>query len=191
MKATFGLVFLLALGGLIAAFALTLEKIERLGGKVAAACDVNILVQCSANLDSWQGSLFGFPNPILGLIGWPIVMTLAVLLIADTLLPRWIMRAFSLGMAFAFGFVLWLMYVSFWQLGTLCPWCIATWLTTIPAAVIIWLEGLKSGIWTGTAKETEVGKRLLFWSPTIVLAIIGIAALVAQWKLDWLVRAFI
>ena len=35
----------------------------------------------SKNLESWQGSLFGFPNPILGLTGWmaPIVVGFAIL----------------------------------------------------------------------------------------------------------------
>ena len=58
--------------GWIAAFALTIEKFHALMNPDAggASCDFSIVVQCTANLDSWQGSVFGFPNPILGLTGW-------------------------------------------------------------------------------------------------------------------------
>ena len=69
--------------GWFAAFALTTEKFHALAnpGSGAASCDFSPLVQCTKNLDSWQGSVFGFPNPILGLTGWvaPIVVGAALL----------------------------------------------------------------------------------------------------------------
>jgi hypothetical protein len=50
--------------GWIAAFALTLEKFDKATGSTApASCDFSVVVQCSANLDSAQGSVFGFPTP--------------------------------------------------------------------------------------------------------------------------------
>ena len=65
-----------------AAFSLTMERIALLGDPEAIlGCDISPLVQCGKNLESWQGSLLGFPNPILGLTGWvaPVVVGFAIL----------------------------------------------------------------------------------------------------------------
>ena len=60
--------------GLLAAFELTYEKIQvLLNPEHAASCDFTLLVQCGKNMSSPQGSVFGFPNSLLGLIGWPVV----------------------------------------------------------------------------------------------------------------------
>lgn len=180
-----------AILGLLAAFALTVEKLTRASGEngLSSGCDVNLLVQCSANLDSWQGSLFGFPNPLLGLVGWPVVITLLVLVLTGMEMPKWILRAISLGMVVAYGFILWLMYVSFWQLGTLCPWCMVTWISTITVSTIVWTNAYDTGIW-GQKRESSA-RRLSFWIPTLIIVQIFIAAAIAQIKLDWLTYAFI
>ena len=68
--------------GWFAAYSLTIERMHLLADPNAiAGCDFSVLVQCTANLESWQGSVFGFPNPILGLSGWmaPIVVGAALL----------------------------------------------------------------------------------------------------------------
>jgi uncharacterized membrane protein len=178
-----------AILGLIAAFALTVEKLTRAENSgQSAACDVNLLVQCSANLDSWQGSLFGFPNPLIGLMGWPVVISLLVLSLAQVSLPKWILKGLSVGMVGAYAFILWLMYVSFWQLGTLCPWCMATWFSTIVTSTIIWTQAADNGVWG--AKLQRYGQTT-FWAPTLIIIQLAIAAGVAQVQLDWLTYAFI
>ena len=76
--------------------------------------------------------MFGFPNPILGLAGWvaPIVVGFAIL--AGARFARWFWWLFELGMAFAFVFVIWLIGQSIFVLGTLCPWCMVTWVGDDP-----------------------------------------------------------
>ena len=81
-----------------AAFSLTMERLHLLEDPDAIArCDFSPLVQCSKNLESWQGSVFGFPNPILGLTGWvaPIVVGFAIL--AGARFARWFWWLFELG----------------------------------------------------------------------------------------------
>lgn len=181
--------FTLSLTGLAAAFALTVEKINSLANPGApAACDINPLVQCGANLASWQGALFGFPNPLLGLIGWPVVATVAVLLAAGVSLPAWFMRVFSIGVSGAFGFVLWLMYVSFFQLGTLCPWCMVTWVSTVPVFVSTWGYVLREGIWSDSPTVRRIGEHISSWTFTTVIVFFALAAAVAEIQLSW-VRA--
>ena len=77
--------------GWIAAFALTIEKFHALANPDAgpASCDFSPLVQCTKNLDSWQGSVFGFPNPILGLTGWVASIVVGMAILAGARFARW------------------------------------------------------------------------------------------------------
>jgi len=185
------LIGLSAVFGIMAAFALTVEKLNALANPGApAACDINPLVQCGANLSSWQGALFGFPNPLLGLLGWPVVLTVAVLIASRVSLPNWFMRAYSAGISAAFVFVVWLMYASFFQVGTLCPWCMVTWIATIPAFVLTWAYGLRNGIWGKSEFSIRLGETIWFWSPSIILLIVAIAAGTAEVQLSWIRAIF-
>jgi len=59
-------IFLIIAGGigLAAAFALTIDKFTMLEDPTAQlSCNFSVLVGCSTNLGSWQGAVFGFPNP--------------------------------------------------------------------------------------------------------------------------------
>lgn len=172
--------------GWIAAFALTMEKFHALSDPNAgpASCDFSIIVQCTANLDSPQGSVFGFPNPILGLTGWvaPIVVGMAIL--AGARFARWFWWAFAAGITFAFGFVLWLIGQSIYILGTLCPWCMVTWLVTIPTFYAVWVQLLRWGALSSSARVRKAGSALGAWIPLMALVTYGIVLLLAQLRLD-------
>ena len=163
-----------------AAFSLTMARFQLLVDPDAtAACDFSLLVQCTANLESAQGSVFGFPNPILGLTGWaaPIVVGMAIL--AGARFARWFWWCFWAGTALAFGFVLWLIGQSVFALGTLCPWCMVTWAVTIPTFYAVTVQALRvSGI--------RWARRLGPWVPLATFVTYAAIALVAQLNLNWL-----
>lgn len=184
----YGIFIILAgLVGMLAAFSLTVEKIHKLTNPdESASCDFSILVQCGKNLNSWQGSVFGFPNPIIGLIGWAVVITIGVGFLANLRYPRWWMIAFNSGIALAVGFCYWLMAQSIYDLNTLCPWCMVTWGTTIALFWVVTLWNIKNGYWRKTIKAKIVGEKLLSWVPTIILVNYAIIALIAQLELDWI-----
>ncbi len=171
--------------GWIAAFALTIEKFDKLVNPTdAASCDFSVIVQCSANLDSPQGSVFGFPNPVLGLAGWvaPIVVGMAIL--AGARFARWFWWAFAAGITFAFGFVLWLIGQSIFVLSTLCPWCMVTWLVTIPTFYAVWVHMLRSGAVSRSQKVRAAGAALTSWVPLMAIVTYAIVLLLAQIRLD-------
>lgn len=172
--------------GWIAAFALTVEKFHALADPDAgpASCDFSIIVQCTANLDSWQGSVFGFPNPILGLTGWvaPIVVGVAVL--AGARFARWFWWLFAAGVTFAFGFVLWLISQSIYSLSTLCPWCMVTWLVTIPTFYAVIVHLLRSGAVSDSPRVRATGAALAPWVVLMAFVTYGIVLLLAQLRLD-------
>lgn len=173
--------------GLFAAFELTYEKIQVLiNPEHAASCDFTLLVQCGKNMNSPQGSVFGFPNSLLGLIGWPVVMATGVGMLAGARFARWWWMAFNVAAVGALGFVIWLITESIFELGTLCPWCMVTWSAVIPLFWVSTLWNIKHGVWSTNERVRDLGARLLSWSPTFVLASFLAVAVIAQIRLEWL-----
>lgn len=173
--------------GWIAAFALTTERIHLLQDATAtASCDFNLVVQCGANLTSAQGSVFGFPNPLLGVAGWvaPIVVGAAIL--SGARFSRWFWAAFWVGIAFAFGFVVWLISQSIFVLGTLCPWCMVTWFVTIPTFYAVTLHLLRTGVVPVPRRARSVAAGLIAWVPLLAVLSYVAIAVVAQVRLDWI-----
>lgn len=166
-----------------AAFQLTVEKFVLLADPEASlSCDLSAFIQCGTNLSSWQGSVFGFPNPILGLTGWmaPIVVGVAVL--AGARFPRWFWAAFGAGILFAFGFVCWLIGQSIYDLIVLCPWCMVTWAVTIPTFFATVVHLFRNGTFTSSEKVQERAGRLMAWVPLATIVAYAIIVVMAQLK---------
>lgn len=171
--------------GWIAAFSLTIEKFDKLmNATEAASCDFSVIVQCSANLDSAQGSVFGFPNPLLGIAGWIAPIVVGVAILAGARFARWFWWMFAAGITFAFAFVIWLIGQSIFVLSTLCPWCMVTWLVTIPTFYAVWVHMLRSGAVSRSAKVRAVGAALGPWVPLMTLLSYAVVLLLAQVRLD-------
>lgn len=165
-----------------AAFSLTMERFALLADPEAiATCDFSLLVQCTANLESAQGSIFGFPNPIIGLAGWVAPIVVGFALLAGARFARWFWWCFWAGTAFAFGFVLWLIGQSVFALSTLCPWCMVTWAVTIPTFYAVTVHALRiSGV--GWAR------RVAPWVPLMAILTYAVVAVIAQVQLNWLAQ---
>lgn len=168
-----------------AAFSLTMERFHQLmDGGAAASCDFSVLVQCTANLKSWQGSVFGFPNPIIGLAAWiaPIVVGFAIL--AGARFARWFWIIFWLGIAGAMTFVIWLISQSIFVLGTLCPWCMVTWSVTIPTFIVVTLHLFREGIFPVGQKARDAASSLMAWVPLMAFGAYVVVAVIAQLRLN-------
>ena len=180
-------IFLIVSGvvGWIAAFALTVEKFVTLTNPTAPlGCDFSVLVQCRANLESWQGSLFGFPNPVIGLAAWIAPLVVGVAILAGARFARWFWVLFNLGIVPALAFVIWLISQSVFVLGTLCPWCMVTWSVTIPLFWAVTLYNLREGNIPVPAGVRRVAAAVYGWVPAITLASYLVVALIAQVRLD-------
>lgn len=169
-----------------AAFQLTLEKLHALANPgSSASCDFSILVQCTANLESWQGSVFGFPNPLIGVTCWVAPIVVGVAILSGARFSRWFWLLFELGMTFAFVFVVWLISQSIFVLGTLCPWCMLVWTVTIPLFWIVTVRNLAEGVY-GEGAAQRFGSAVRGWVIPIVLISYAVVALVAQLGLNWI-----
>lgn len=176
--------------GWFAAFQLTIDKFMLLENPEAAlSCNVSVMIQCGKNLDSWQGELFGFPNPILGIAGWMAPIFVGVALLAGARFPRWFWATFGAGVLLAFVFVCWLIAQSLYasNLGVLCPWCMLTWSVTIPTFFATVLHLIRNGTLAHSPKIRERADRLMVWVPlATILAYAFIILLVQLRGLDLL-----
>jgi uncharacterized membrane protein len=140
-----GLGWLLTIGGaigLLSAAILIIEKVSFLqneadGKSTALGCDINAFVSCGGVINTDQASVFGFPNPLIGVAGFAIVATLGVLMIAKVQLPDFVWLGLQAGFLFGVGFVTWLQWQSIYEIQKLCPWCMVVW--TVMIAIFVWL----------------------------------------------------
>ncbi|WP_247597385.1 MULTISPECIES: vitamin K epoxide reductase family protein [unclassified Leifsonia] len=187
-------IFLIVAGaiGLWAAFMLTMDKFHLLENPDAQlSCNFSLLVGCTKNLNSWQGSLFGFPNPLLGLIGWTATIAVGVGVLAGARFAKWFWMLFNLGVIGAMALVIFLITQSITVLNVLCPWCMVTWLVTIPTFWAVTLYNLKSGnIPIPESGRVFFGK-LYSWVPLITVISYAIVAILAQIQLDWINNVFV
>jgi len=95
-------------------------------------CDVNPLVSCGTVMASPEASLFGFPNPLLGVAGLVAPIAVGVALLARARFARWFWALFLGGVTLAWVFVMWLFGEAVYDIGALCPWCMLVWLMVIP-----------------------------------------------------------
>lgn len=179
--------------GLIAAFALTLDKIAFLQDKhFVPSCNVSVLVGCSKNLNSPIGSAFGFPNPLIGLVMFPAPLIVGVASLAGVRFPRWFWAGLNVGMAFAIGFVIYLISNSIfnYSLRVLCPWCMAVWSVVIPMSLATTLYNLREQNIPLGARVAKAAGWLYGWMPILTLVCYVIFAVVAQVNLDVLGNLF-
>ena len=83
-------------------------------------CDINEDVSCSKALGSAEGMLFGFPNPVLGLVFYPVLYVLYVVNVV-----------FALGLVMvSLPFIAYLGY-QLYVLKTWCLVCITSYVITV------------------------------------------------------------
>lgn len=132
-KWLFGTMLVFGIVGLAASFVLSIEKIHLLEHPDAIlSCSLNVVLNCATVMQTWQATVFGFPNSFIGLMGYPVVITVAVIGLAGMALPRWFWRTafvcYLLGLLFAY----WLFFNSVYVIEVLCPWCLfVTFATTL------------------------------------------------------------
>ncbi|MDT9700200.1 vitamin K epoxide reductase family protein [Streptomyces sp. P17] len=134
-----GFVLLLVLtgaAGLLASWVITLDKFKLLEDPdFTPGCSLNPVLSCGSVMESDQAEAFGFPNPMLGLVTYAIVICVGVSLLAGARFPRWYWLTFWAGCLFGVGFVSWLQFESLYRINALCLWCCLAWIATI---ILFW-----------------------------------------------------
>jgi len=96
-------------------------------------------------MQSKQAHIFGFPNPFIGLMAFPVIIASGMALLADAKLQRWYWRGLQAGTIFGVGFVHWLFFESVYRIHALCPYCMVVWAVTIITFWYVTLYNLETG----------------------------------------------
>lgn len=141
--------------GLLASFVLSIESLELAKNSHAVlSCDFSSALSCSAVANHWSAAILGFPNSFIGVMTLPVMVTIAVALLAGTKFPRWFMFAAQIGVSIGFIFALWMFYMSFVEIGVLCPWCL-----TLDVGMLLIFDGMtRYNILTGVITGKKVKK---------------------------------
>ena len=176
---------ILIIGGIIGVFAslmITIEKFDLLQHpNQHFICDLNPVISCGSVMESKQASAFGFMNTYIGLLGFPVVITIGVAMLAGARLRRWFWLAMTAGLGLGVIFAYWLLFESIYRIGALCPYCLSVdvALTTIFWYVLLYvidqghlrLKG-KAGTVAGFARRHHLDI-LLLWFVAVIIVILN------------------
>jgi uncharacterized membrane protein len=149
--------------GLAAAVTLTIEKIKLLENPAyVPSCSINPVLSCGSVMVTPQAAAFGFPNPLIGIVAFTVVLVTGVLAVAKVPLPRWYWAGLATGTLLGVVFIHWLIYQSLYVIGALCPYCMVVWAVTIPLLVVV------SSIALAPARENAVVRVVHQWRWSLV-----------------------
>lgn len=175
---SFGSALVLILAGIIglgATLVLTYERVQLwLDPDYVTSCDVNVWVSCGTVMQSWQAALFGFPNQLIGIIGFAVVITIGMAIVGGARFADWWWHAVSIGLGLAMIFCLWLWIQAVYVINTLCLYCMIVWVVTIPAAILIFTRNIARDLIKVTPR-TKMFITMAAW-PTIILFYLVIGA---------------
>lgn len=121
--------------GLVASFVLTLEQLHLAKNPDAILqCSINLVLNCGTVMQSAQGEIFGFPNMIIGLMAFPVIMTIALAGLFKTNFPKRFMQLANVVVAIGALLAYWMFFDSVYVIQTLCPWCL---LVTFTMSVLL------------------------------------------------------
>lgn len=165
--------------GFLASFMLTVDKIDKLANPAfVPSCNLNPVVSCGAVMDSAQGAVLGFPNPLIGIAAFAVVITAGVALLGGFTPPRWFRVGMQIGTTLGVAFVHWLIFQTLYEIHALCPWCMVVWAVTIPIFWYTTLDNLERGhLRIGTVSAAVLAR---FHSFVLVLWYALIAVLILQ-----------
>lgn len=160
--------------GWLASGTLVLEKLEVLKDpNHTTVCDVNPWISCGQVMQTWQSSLFGFPNMFIGIVAFAIAITVGMSLLAGAQFARWYWLGLQAGVTLGFAFVVWLWSQALYVIHILCPFCMVVWAAMIPLFVWVTIRNISAGVIPAPANAA----RILGDSGWIITALLYVAVI--------------
>ena len=176
------LLVLCGAAGLLASWVITLDKFKLLEDPdFVPGCSLNPVLSCGSVMESDQAEVFGFPNPMLGLVTYGIVVCVGVSLLAGAAFPRWYWLAFEAGCVFGIGFVSWLQFESLYRINALCLWCCLAWIATITLFWYVTSFVVRAGLLPAPAAVRSFLDDFTWVLPVLHIGVVGMLVLTRWW----------
>lgn len=175
---TYGIsLLILSIIGWLASATLTLERLALYGNaNHVASCDFGLFVSCTSLMKTSQAALLGFPNPFIGIVGFAILGTIAVMILMGTKPLRWFWVALQIGVTAAFALVVFFWITSVYTVMTLCPWCMVVWTAVIPLFMLTTAYNVYHGNIFKNPRDKIKNFVSGWWWMLAIMAIVGIIA---------------
>jgi uncharacterized membrane protein len=112
--------------GVYASVAITMEKFDLLSNPhYQPVCDLNPIISCGSVMQSKEAHTFGFMNTYIGMLGFPVLVTVGMAMLAGATLKRWYWWGMQAGLTLGTLFAYWLLYQSVYDIHALCPYCLS------------------------------------------------------------------
>ncbi|GAB2904698.1 vitamin K epoxide reductase family protein [Neomicrococcus lactis] len=164
---TFGLVLLVTGAvGWVASAILVLERLalyENPGH--VTSCDVNPWVSCGRVMGTWQSELFGFPNPLIGIVAFALILATAMMVLSGASPGRWYWAGMQAGVTLGAVFVAWLWSQALFEIYILCLYCMVVWAAMIPLFILLTVRNLVHGVIPAPRAVTRLAAE---WAGTLV-----------------------
>ncbi|HSX07158.1 MAG TPA: vitamin K epoxide reductase family protein [Candidatus Saccharimonadia bacterium] len=126
IKALPWLLIVCGIVGVFASLMITAEKFDLAKNPhYQPICDLNPIISCGSVMASKQANAFGFMNTYIGLIGFPVLVTAGVAMLAGAKFKRWFWLGMQVGLSFGLLFAYWLLFESVYRIRALCPYCLS------------------------------------------------------------------
>ena len=161
--------------GWIASGILVLERLElyKDPGHVTS-CDINPWVSCGQVMGTWQSELFGFPNPLIGIVAFAVVITTAMAMLSGAQFGRWYWVGLQVGVTAGAVFVAWLWSQALFSIYILCLYCMIVWAAMIPLTILLTVRNLAHGVIPAPPRVVRFATE---WAWTLVaIAYVAVAA---------------
>ncbi|MFI6422332.1 vitamin K epoxide reductase family protein [Streptomyces sp. NPDC050842] len=181
-KAFAWLLVITGAAGLLASWVITIDKFKLLEDpNFTPGCSLNPIVSCGNIMKSEQAAVFGFPNPMLGLVTFAMVVAIGVGLLAGARYRRWYWLGLNAGTLFGVGFCTWLMYQSLYEINSLCLWCCLAWVATIVMFWYVTSHNVRSGVIPAPGGLKTFFDEFTWLLPVLHIGIIGMLILTRWW----------
>jgi uncharacterized membrane protein len=112
--------------------------------------------------------VLGFPNSLIGIAAFTVVLVTGVLAVTKVPLPQWYWIGLTIGTLIGTAFVHWLIFQSLYRIGALCPYCMVVWVVTITLLVVAASIVFRPVLQERETRTSAVGRVLFQWRWSIV-----------------------
>lgn len=183
--------YLYIVGGLIAFYYSFLIMIEKLAlfqtPEMTLPCDVSPFISCGSVMQSPEASVFGFPNPLLGIAGFAVIITIGFALLSGAKFKKWFWQGIQVGLTLAICFIYWLFHEAVFEIGSLCIYCMIVWAMTIPLFWYTTVHNLRQKYLLASVPALAKIKNWQVTGILILMYLVIIISILYQFWYNWLI----
>ena len=161
--------------GWVASGILVLERLALYeDAEHVTTCDINALVSCGKVMGTWQSELLGFPNPLIGIVAFAVVITTAMAMLSGARFADWYWGALQAGVTVGLLFIVWLWYQALFVIHILCLYCMVVLAMMVPLFILLTVRNLAHGLFPASPAVVRFSSQ---WAGTLIAVIyVAVAA---------------